>query len=140
LIALSEAGALSCRWLPVQAQGRKIVSLIVEPGRGPVPSSTGWRLGRFDPRHYQRITGLNTDFRKVQDGLRMTLSMTPAEVDQMIHLLEQERQAGAARSGLSLQDSAVLTCYVPSVLDDGHLHFLDGAGGGYAAAASAMRD
>jgi hypothetical protein len=26
------------------------------------------------------------------------------------------------------------------VLDDDHLHFLDGAGGGYAAAASAMRD
>jgi len=76
----------------------------------------------------------------VQDGLRMTLSLTPAEVDQMIHLLEQERQAGAVRSGLSLQDSAVLTCYAPSVLDDGHLHFLDGAGGGYAAAASAMRD
>jgi hypothetical protein len=76
----------------------------------------------------------------VQDGLRMTLSLTPAEVDQMIHLLEQERQAGAVRYGLSLHDSAVLTCYAPSVLDDGHLHFLDGAGGGYAAAASAMRD
>ncbi len=199
---------LSCRWLPVQAQGRKIVSLIVEPGlrcgpeqyrlaaerllqalgqqgaeASPIPPQgpgvgwpthglelearvtrgsvrlwaarlklklglaltlvlfrSGWRLGRFDPRHYQRVTGLNTDFRKVQDGLRMTLSLTPAEVDRMIHLLEQERQAGAVRFGLSLQDSAVLTCYVPSVLDDGHLHFLDGAGGGYAAAASAMRD
>ena len=100
---------------------------------------TGLRLGGFDPRHYQKVTGLNTDYRKVQDGLRMTVSLDPAGLALVEDLLEQERRSGAVRYGMSVQDSAVLTCYVPSVVEDGHLHFLDGAGGGYAAAASAMR-
>jgi hypothetical protein len=70
----------------------------------------------------------------------MTVSLAPPEVERLVRLLEELRQAGTVRYGMSLQDSAVLTCYVPSVADDDHLHFLDGAGGGYAAAASAMRD
>lgn len=199
---------LSCRWLPVQAPGRHIVSLIVETGRlrdeprfeesvarllpllgmegsggSPLPAQgpgvgwpavglelearvtrgavslfvhrmklrlglvlayvlfrTGLRLGAFDPRHYQRTTGLNTDFRKFHDGLRLTISLAPAELETVTRWLEDERLAGAIRYGMCVQDRAVLTCYVPSMTDDAHLHFLDGAGGGYAAASSALRD
>ena len=32
-----------------------------------------------------------------------------------------------------------MTCYVPSVTHRGHVHFVDGAGGGYAMAALAMK-
>jgi hypothetical protein len=198
---------LSCRWTPITAQGRKIVSLIVErderasaaefsqlahqllamlgmeaDGGSPIPKAgpgiswpvkgsnlearatrgnrslwsmrlmlyvqtlliwflfkSGMPLGSFNPVRYQEVTGLNTDFRKVQDGLRMTVSMRPAELEKLNAFLEQHRAAGKLRYGTAVQDSAVLTCYVPSVMEDGHFHFLDGAGGGYAAAASAMR-
>jgi hypothetical protein len=101
---------------------------------------TGIRLGGFDPARYQRITGANTDFRKVQDGLRMTVSLDPEGLQRLEAFLEERRLAKRLRYGLSVQDEAVLTCFVPSILDDNHYHFLDGAGGGYAAAASAMRD
>jgi hypothetical protein len=199
---------LSCRWTPIRAEGRKIVSLIVEPGRevaadsfesearqilsllgmdgdggSPIPKGgpgvtwpvegselearatrgaqslpamhfklwlgtlfafflfkTGISVGKFDPKRYQEVTGLNTDFRKMQDGLRMTVSLSPAELGRLETFLEARREKGMLRFGISLQDSAVLTCFVPSVMEDGHFHFLDGAGGGYAAAASAMRD
>ena len=42
------------------------------------------------------------------------------------------------RFGMVTQDAALMTCLVPSFVDDGHFHFIDGAGGGYAAAAQAM--
>ncbi|GIL01257.1 MAG: hypothetical protein BroJett030_11560 [Alphaproteobacteria bacterium] len=97
---------------------------------------TGTPFGSFDPNRYRRYTSLNTDFRKVQDGLRMTLSLDRAALDRLRALLDEEQSNGAVRFGLCVQDSAVLTCYVPSLSSDAHYHFLDGAGGGYAGAAS----
>jgi len=96
-------------------------------------------VGGFDPDHYRRYTSLNTDFRKVQDGLRMTLSLDGEQLADIENRLEALRQEGKVRFGICVQDSAVLTCYVPSVTQDDHMHFLDGAGGGYAEAASNMR-
>ena len=32
-----------------------------------------------------------------------------------------------------------MTCYTPSITERGHVHFVDGAGGGYAMAAQAMK-
>lgn len=99
----------------------------------------GVRIGGFDPAHYKRVTGANTDFRKVQDGLKMTVSLSPERLAQLRDLLERHREAGILRYGICEQDEAVLTCFVPSFMNDDHFHFLDGAGGGYAAAASAMQ-
>ena len=46
--------------------------------------------------------------------------------------------SGLLRYGLFEQDSALMTCIVPSVTADRHFHFLDGSAGGYAAAAERM--
>ena len=54
------------------------------------------------------------------------------------YLAEAER-AGTIAYGLHRQDAALITCLVPSVLQDDHLHFLDGAGGGYALAAETLK-
>ena len=39
---------------------------------------TGLPIGRFDPARYRRQLVENTDFRKFDDGLRMTLDCTPS--------------------------------------------------------------
>jgi hypothetical protein len=100
---------------------------------------TGIPLGGFDPKRYKEFTSLNTDYRKFQDGLRITVSLGSDELRAVQAFLENEREAGNLRYGLCVQDSAILTCYVPSVTSDSHFHFLDGAGGGYAEAAENMR-
>jgi hypothetical protein len=41
--------------------------------------------------------------------------------------------------GVFRQKAAQLTCFVPSVRERGHVHFVDGADGGYATAATAMK-
>lgn len=99
----------------------------------------GVRIGTFSARHYKEFTSLNTDYRKFQDGLRITVSLGDAELGKLTEFLEEERKAKNLRYGLCVQDSAILTCYVPSVTSDSHFHFLDGAGGGYAQAAENMK-
>ncbi len=97
------------------------------------------RIGTFRARHYKEFTSLNTDYRKFQDGLRITVSLGDAELSKLTEFLEDGRKAKNLRYGLCVQDSAILTCYVPSVTSDLHFHFLDGAGGGYAQAAENMK-
>ena len=41
--------------------------------------------------------------------------------------------------GAFRQEAAQLTCFVPSITERGHVHFVDGAGGGYTMAAKAMK-
>ena len=99
----------------------------------------GINVGSFNARHYREFTSLNTDYRKFQDGLRVTVSLGDTELKRLTEFLESERVAKNLRYGFSVQDSAILTCYVPSVTSDSHFHFLDGAGGGYAQAAENMK-
>lgn len=200
-----DLAGLSCRWTPIRAEGRRIISLILERGAAaseaefaaaarrflsllgmatanPMPAEgprvgwppqgldleahasrgahsfaamrrkllfetllvwllfkTGMRVKRFVPDRYRRVTSLNTDYRKVQDGLRMTVSFDEGELARARAFLDELRSRAIVRYGICVQDSAVLTCYVPSVMEDDHFHFLDGAGGGYAEAATQLR-
>lgn len=100
---------------------------------------TGWKMKNFDPGHYRRMTGLNTDFRKFDDVLRMTVDCDGGTLAGAKNMLEAAKTAGTIRYGVYEQDAAIMTCIVPSVETDDHLHFLDGADGGYALAAKMMK-
>ncbi|MCB8820436.1 DUF3095 domain-containing protein [Microvirga rosea] len=97
------------------------------------------RLGRFDPERYWHQLIENTDFRKFDDGLRMTLDCTPALADRMETMLRQAQEHGVARYGLHRQEAALMTCFVPSATRSDHIHFVDGAMGGYAMAAQSLK-
>jgi DUF3095 family protein len=99
----------------------------------------GRPIGRFDPNAYRHQLVENTDFRKFDDGLRMTLDCTPALAGQLEGLLLEAEAKGIARSGLHRQEAALMTCFVPSPTRSDHIHFVDGAMGGYAMAAQAMK-
>ena len=100
---------------------------------------TGVRLGGFDPARYRRQLVENSDFRKFDDGLRMTLDCTPALADEFEALLAGAEKSGVARCGMHRQGAALMTCFVPSPTRSDHVHFIDGAMGGYAAAARAVK-
>ncbi|MBF9234935.1 DUF3095 domain-containing protein [Microvirga alba] len=99
----------------------------------------GMPIGGFDPARYRRQLVENTDFRKFDDGLRMTLDCTPALADRLEDLLSEAQRQGIARFGLHRQASALMTCFVPSATRSDHIHFVDGAMGGYAAAARKLK-
>jgi hypothetical protein len=100
---------------------------------------SGVRVGGFDPARYLRQLVENTDFRKFDDGLRMTLDCTPALADRIEAVLAEAEAACIARRGTHRQDAALMTCFVPSPTRSDHVHFVDGASGGYAAAAKAIK-
>lgn len=100
---------------------------------------TGKRLGNFDPEHYRNMVSRNSDFRKFDDGLKMTLDCDSDTLAQIRMVLEEARAQGKVRYGLHAQEEAMMTCIVPSATRDDHVHFVDGASGGYAQAAAAMQ-
>ena len=97
------------------------------------------KAGDFDATHYARTVSANADFRKFQDGLKMTLDCDLATEKQLIAVLESGVQKQVIRYGLSRQESAIMTCIVPSVTTDDHIHFIDGAGGGYTLAEAELQ-
>lgn len=97
------------------------------------------KLGGFDPAHYQRTVGANADFRKFDDGLKMTLDCDADTVARLKALLDAAQAAGTADYGMHTQGEAMMTCIVPSIMEDTHVHFIDGAAGGYTQAAMAIK-
>jgi hypothetical protein len=99
----------------------------------------GLRVGGFDPVRYRRQLVENTDFRKFDDGLRLTLDCTAELADRLETLLRTAQVSAVARYGMHRQSAALMTCFVPSPTRSDHVHFVDGATGGYAAAAQALK-
>jgi Protein of unknown function (DUF3095) len=97
------------------------------------------RVGQFVPALYLQQLVENSDFRKFDDGLRMILDCSQDFADVIEQRLSTAQSTGIIRYGLHRQDEALMTCFTPSVTEGNHVHFIDGAGGGYAAAASALK-
>lgn len=99
----------------------------------------GISVGNFVPKVYVQQVVENSDFRKYDDGLRMVLDCTPELERTLSERLSAAASRGIARYGLHRQDAAMMTCFTPSVMRSDHVHFIDGARGGYASAATALK-
>ncbi len=95
------------------------------------------RAGSFDMATFVGDVAANADFRKFDDTLRMTLDCSEAFAGALEARLAAAQEY--ADYGTFRQSAAQLTCFVPSYGDRGHIHFVDGADGGYAMAATAMK-
>lgn len=100
-----------------------------------VSAATGRRIGPFEPERYLPQVALNTDFRKFDDMLRLVLDLDGRELEALTAYLDKGEAAGHLIYGLHLSDEALMTCLVFSLEENRHIHFIDGADGGYARAA-----
>jgi hypothetical protein len=99
----------------------------------------GIKVGAFVPKNYVQQVVENSDFRKYDDGLRMILDCTEELASALTERLAKAAENGIVRHGLHRQDAAMMTCFTPSVMRADHVHFIDGARGGYASAATALK-
>jgi hypothetical protein len=99
----------------------------------------GISVGGFVPKTYTRQVVENSDFRKYDDGLRMILDCTEELEGALRRRLEAAAAERIIRYGLHRQDAAMMTCFTPSAVRSDHVHFIDGARGGYASAATALK-
>jgi hypothetical protein len=99
----------------------------------------GFKFAAFDSKIYRRDLAANSDFRKFDDGLKMTIDVDATHLARIEARLREAEAQGVCRYGLHSQDSALMTCFVPTPLMRDHMHFIDGASGGYAMAAMMLR-
>ena len=99
----------------------------------------GITVGGFAPKTYVQQVVENSDFRKYDDGLRMILDCTQELERALTERLTAAASRGIVRYGLHRQDAAMMTCFTPSATRRDHVHFIDGARGGYASAATALK-
>ncbi|RAI03621.1 adenylate cyclase [Acuticoccus sediminis] len=132
-------------WLEALAS-RSGRTAIGQAARVAAHNAFGWllfasriRVGAFNPASYRGVAAENADYRKFGDALHMTADCGPDLELELMEALDAAEAAGDLLYGIHRQDAALMTCIVPSYTDDGHFHFVDGAGGGYAAAAGHLR-
>lgn len=99
----------------------------------------GLRVGGFVAADYIGQVVENSDFRKYDDALRMVLDCTESLAGAIEGRLAEAAADGTVRYGLHRQDAAMMTCFTPSAVRPDHVHFIDGARGGYASAATALK-
>ncbi len=160
-----DLNGLTCEWAPIPSQSGEILSLLVEPvdhAKSAVFTALARQiLAVFDDpdrrshpvpddivitRDVAEYLGggdwadvvSNSDYRRYDDVLRLTLDCTAHQIEIVEKLLVRARDLGDVRFGLHRQTHALMTCLVPSGNKGSHLHFLDGMGGGYTKAAEML--
>lgn len=92
----------------------------------------------FPGEVYKDQVVANTDFRKFDDTLRMVIDVGEAELAQVRALLEAEHAQGSLAYGIHVAGASLMTCAISDYQGD-HVHFIDGADGGYALAAKQLK-
>jgi len=97
------------------------------------------KLKTLDFRKYKASMTSHSDFRKYDEQLRMVIDCSREKAKIVRQYLESEKQTGAIYFGLYESSSALITCFLESFEDGGHIHFVDGNDGGYAIAAKELK-
>jgi len=95
-------------------------------------------IGYF--RMYKKDIRKHSDYRKFDGMLRMTLDCTEAQIALITFFLETLSNEKKIKYGIFENKSAVITCYVEGLKEGEHIHFIDGADGGYAKAADKLKN
>jgi len=97
------------------------------------------KIGNADWGRYKQHVISNSDYRKFDELLRMVISGTLEQRQQLRGFLERFRQDRKIVFGIHPAPNALMTCLI-SNYDTDHVHFLDGSDGGYALAAKEMKE
>lgn len=100
--------------------------------------ASGWALGGTNWAEYKEDLEAHTDFQKMDGTLRQVLASTRRQRRELEDYLREQYEAGRLAYGLDASDAAMITCLVFQHEKE-HVHFVDGADGGYADAAQALK-
>lgn len=105
---------------------------------GKVLLNRGWRAFGFPGDVYRQQVVTNSDYRKFDDTLRMVLDLSAEQEAALAAYLSEAHEEGRLVYGLHRAEAALMTCVIRRH-DGDHVHFVDGANGGYALAAKQMK-
>lgn len=93
----------------------------------------------FNQKKYSEEMRVQSDYRKFDDMLRLIIDCSTTQVDEIESVLKMMYKKGEIFYGLHTSDTALMTCFVNSVNEGDHFHFVDGGDGGYAMAAKQLK-
>lgn len=106
-----------------------------------------WFVNSFGPIYFLTASGkrylnrlVETSDTLVLDGkINTVICGNELQRSRLINVLNDLEQKGEIFYGLYLSSESVMSCYVRDLKDD-HIHFVDGAGGGYTQAAKMLKE
>ncbi len=118
---------------------RRLLQLGIESLAQAWAEKFGKRVGPYDAPAYRKEMVAQTDFRKFAGFLRLVLDITPLQADALERVLADERKAGRVCYGMHRADQGLMTCLVFDLAASDHVHFIDGADGGFYLAAAELK-
>ncbi|MBD2464326.1 DUF3095 domain-containing protein [Oscillatoria sp. FACHB-1407] len=88
---------------------------------------------------YKKTVVNATDYQKFDDMLRLVISGSVSQRATLLHYLNEEYTRGSLVYGFHISDRLLMTCLVFE-RNGRQVHFIDGAGGGFAEAAKALKE
>ena len=97
------------------------------------------RIGSYDSVEWRKELRANTDFRKFDGTLRLVIDVTAQQADELEDYLNRAALQGDLAFGTWRSDAALMTCLLFDMKQSLHVHFIDGADGGYTRAARKLK-
>ncbi len=105
---------------------------------GSLMMATNVVAGGYNWGGYKEDMIRHSDHRKFDNMLRMVLAGSSEQREKLEKWLREKQESGVLYYGISTSEAALLTCLVFQHGHD-HFHFVDGADGGYALAATHLK-
>ncbi len=141
----ARADTMRFRWPPRGlelerlATGRGRMALLTESFFQAIAEWFDRKLGDYDAPVYRAEVRAHCDDRRFDDTLRLVLDCTAGQLAAIDGLLKAAHARGDIVYGVHLSDAALMTCLLFDLKGSRHLHFIDGANGGFTFAARAMK-
>ncbi|MDX1636712.1 MAG: DUF3095 domain-containing protein [Balneolaceae bacterium] len=99
----------------------------------------GYRSSETDWSRYKQDLALNSDHRKFDGMLRVVISGSERQIEELQEYLEDKFRQQKLAYGTHITDAAMITCMVFKYHRQ-HIHFVDGSDGGYVKAAQKLKE
>jgi len=115
-----------------------VLNLELQNLLGKLFMAMGYRSSATDWAQYKPDLALNSDHRKFDDMLRVVISGSENQFQQLKAFLQDEFETSRLSYGYHISDSAMITCMVFEY-HRRHIHFVDGDEGGYFMASKMLK-
>lgn len=98
-----------------------------------------FKYGNEEWLRYKQLVKSTCDYEKFDDTLKVVLSGSPYQREQLLKILDRYENEGKIVYGVLITDRALITCLIFE-RHGRQVHFIDAADGGYALAAKQLKE